>query len=109
MRFLDYKKVKDVERERGKELFGSAKEPSELASKVYSQSLHYPQHTHCYNLDYGRKVQDLRRPISEWRNQQLVVEELSSQTDGQRTKEGRGIDQECKESAGYHTLRERIE
>lgn len=34
MRFLDYKKVKDVEREKAKELFGTAVEPSPLASKV---------------------------------------------------------------------------
>ena len=34
MRFLDYKKVKDMEREKAKELFGTAAEPSALASKV---------------------------------------------------------------------------
>lgn len=34
MRFLDYKKVKDAEREKGKEIFGTHKEPSILASKV---------------------------------------------------------------------------
>ena len=34
MRFLDYKKVKDAEREKAKELFGTAAEPSALASKV---------------------------------------------------------------------------
>lgn len=34
MRFLDYQKVKDVERERAKELFGTAEEPSALASKI---------------------------------------------------------------------------
>lgn len=34
MRFLDYKKVKDVEREKAKELFGTTAEPSALASKV---------------------------------------------------------------------------
>jgi U2 small nuclear ribonucleoprotein A' len=31
---LDYKKVKDVEREKAKELFGTAAEPSALASRV---------------------------------------------------------------------------
>ena len=35
MRFLDYKKVKLAEREKAAELFGSAKEPSALASKVH--------------------------------------------------------------------------
>lgn len=38
MRFLDYKKVKVVEREKAKELFGTAAEPSALASKVGSHS-----------------------------------------------------------------------
>jgi U2 small nuclear ribonucleoprotein A' len=39
VRFLDYKKVKDAEREKGKVLFGTHKEPSQLALKV---SLNYP-------------------------------------------------------------------
>ena len=34
MRFLDYRKVKDVEREKAKELFGTAANPTALASKV---------------------------------------------------------------------------
>ena len=34
MRFLDYKKVKDMEREKAKELFGTAAQPSALVSKV---------------------------------------------------------------------------
>ncbi|KAJ5587216.1 uncharacterized protein N7459_002981 [Penicillium hispanicum] len=34
VRFLDYQKVKDVERERAKEYFGTAEEPSALASKI---------------------------------------------------------------------------
>ncbi|MCJ1472483.1 U2 snRNP complex subunit [Lambiella insularis] len=34
VRFLDYQKVKDVEREKAAELFGSFKEPSALASKI---------------------------------------------------------------------------
>lgn len=34
VRFLDYKKVKDVERKKAVELFGTAAEPSALASKV---------------------------------------------------------------------------
>ncbi|KAF4632147.1 hypothetical protein G7Y89_g5975 [Cudoniella acicularis] len=34
VRFLDYKKVKDVERNKAKELFGTHKEPSALASKI---------------------------------------------------------------------------
>jgi U2 small nuclear ribonucleoprotein A' len=34
VRFLDYQKVKDAERKKAKELFGTAAEPSALASKV---------------------------------------------------------------------------
>jgi len=34
VRFLDYRKVKDVERQKAKELFGTAAEPSALASKI---------------------------------------------------------------------------
>lgn len=34
MRFLDYQKVKQAEREKATELFGTAEEPTELASKV---------------------------------------------------------------------------
>ncbi|KAL2039846.1 hypothetical protein N7G274_007247 [Stereocaulon virgatum] len=34
VRFLDYQKVKDIEREKAKELFGTATEPSALASKI---------------------------------------------------------------------------
>ncbi|KAL8680761.1 MAG: hypothetical protein Q9224_000975 [Gallowayella concinna] len=34
IRFLDYQKVKDVERKKANELFGTVKEPSALASKI---------------------------------------------------------------------------
>lgn len=34
VRFLDYQKVKDVERDKATELFGTLTEPSALASKV---------------------------------------------------------------------------
>ena len=34
VRFLDFRKVKDVERERAKELFGTVAEPTELASRI---------------------------------------------------------------------------
>ncbi|KAJ5091911.1 hypothetical protein NUU61_006781 [Penicillium alfredii] len=34
VRFLDYQKVKDAERAKAKELFGTAEEPSALASKI---------------------------------------------------------------------------
>lgn len=41
MRFLDYQKVKDVERKRAVELFGTEKEPSQLAAKVISPPPHF--------------------------------------------------------------------
>lgn len=34
MRYLDFAKVKDVEREKAQELFGTTEEPTELASKI---------------------------------------------------------------------------
>jgi U2 small nuclear ribonucleoprotein A' len=34
VRFLDYQKVKDVERKQAKELFGTVEQPSALASKI---------------------------------------------------------------------------
>ena len=34
MRYLDFAKVRDVERKKATELFGTAEEPTELASKV---------------------------------------------------------------------------
>ncbi len=34
VRFLDYRKVKDAERQKAKELFGEADAPTELASRV---------------------------------------------------------------------------
>ncbi|PHH64614.1 hypothetical protein CDD81_4225 [Ophiocordyceps australis] len=37
VRFLDYQKVKDVEREKSRELFGSAEEPTALATKILSK------------------------------------------------------------------------
>lgn len=38
VRFLDYRKVKDAERKRAVELFGTAAEPSALAAKVRHSS-----------------------------------------------------------------------
>lgn len=34
MRFLDYQKVREAEREKARELFGTVEEPSELAQKI---------------------------------------------------------------------------
>lgn len=40
VRFLDYQKVKEAERERGRELFGSEEEPTALATKVGLTTTH---------------------------------------------------------------------
>jgi U2 small nuclear ribonucleoprotein A' len=42
VRFLDYQKVKDAERQQAKELFGSADAPTELASQVSGIQQHLP-------------------------------------------------------------------
>jgi len=44
VRFLDYQKVKDVERQKAAELFGTAAEPSALASKVCTTCTSPTQH-----------------------------------------------------------------
>jgi len=45
VRFLDYRKVRDAERQKAKELFGTAAEPSALASKVCLQFNQSPRDT----------------------------------------------------------------
>jgi U2 small nuclear ribonucleoprotein A' len=42
---LDYKKVKDIEREKAKELFATSSAPSALASKVRIHPLFFSRHT----------------------------------------------------------------
>lgn len=46
VRFLDYAKVKEVERKRATELFGTAAEPSALASKVRAFPFHISLNSH---------------------------------------------------------------
>jgi hypothetical protein len=49
VRFLDYQKVKDAERQRAQELFGTEEEPTELAQAVshtsQNKSYIYPHPT----------------------------------------------------------------
>lgn len=45
MRFLDFTKVRDVERRKAQELFGSADEPTELANQVCWNDVKYGLHT----------------------------------------------------------------
>lgn len=63
VRFLDFAKVKDAERERATELFGSADEPSELAKTVaiivqavYLTRLNFPR---SFLRDPAGKCQEL--------------------------------------------------
>lgn len=39
MRFLDFEKVREAERLRAKELFGTVEEPTELATQVWTMYL----------------------------------------------------------------------
>lgn len=39
VRFLDYQKVKEAEREKGRELFGSEEEPTALATQVCTHTM----------------------------------------------------------------------
>ncbi|TVY21301.1 U2 small nuclear ribonucleoprotein A' [Lachnellula arida] len=57
VRFLDYKKVKDAEREKGKEIFGTHKEPSILASKV---SLYQHPDTAYKELTFPCKIMGVK-------------------------------------------------
>lgn len=68
MRFLDYTKVKEAERERGRELFGTDEEPTALASEVRTCLFFFlfawfcdwldpgMELTQDTELDYGQKV-----------------------------------------------------
>lgn len=40
VRFLDYQKVRQAEREKAETVFGTAEEPTELATKVWSLPIH---------------------------------------------------------------------
>ena len=59
VRFLDYQKVKMAEREKAAELFGTATEPSALASKVFTLTFIYYL---CMDtnavLDYGCQIEN---------------------------------------------------
>lgn len=44
MRFLDYQKVRQAEREKAKTVFGTAEEPTELATKVCTRPTYLPAH-----------------------------------------------------------------
>lgn len=59
MRFLDYQKVKQAEREKAKELFGTAEEPTELASKVGTPSARSRLTTNVLSGD-GRQIKGIK-------------------------------------------------
>lgn len=64
MRFLDYQKVKQAEREKATELFGTAEEPTELASKVGKSSAGITFYNTCAKrarpTDQGHQVPDIQ-------------------------------------------------
>ncbi|KAE8351566.1 U2 small nuclear ribonucleo protein A' [Aspergillus coremiiformis] len=60
VRFLDFQKVKDAEREKARELFGTAEEPSALASKIIgikSRTFDVPSGTDRALADKAVRVQ----------------------------------------------------
>lgn len=100
--------MKDAERQKATELFGTAAEPSALASKVGR-----PQELSLLNTNFttdnGRQITDIRHPVSKWHLDRLVFEEHPCEAYRQGAQEGGGDDQECKEFAGYHKIREGAE
>lgn len=59
MRFLDYQKVKQAEREKATELFGTAEEPTELASKVGPPSAGSLLMA-CVLIEDGRQIKGIK-------------------------------------------------
>lgn len=63
VRFLDYQKVKDAERQKARELFGSAEAPTELASRVsgngWTKRVSADNTDACAATDNGCQEQDV--------------------------------------------------
>lgn len=59
MRFLDYQKVKQAEREKATELFGTADEPTELASKVGTPSAESFLTMHALS-DFAQQIKGIK-------------------------------------------------
>lgn len=97
MRFLDYHKVKDAERKKAKELFGTEDAPSDLATKVR----HFPRlrrrtalaSANCFpTLDPGTEVQGHRGAARE--RPRRHVEARPDKTHRRGEEEAAGDDQE---------------
>jgi hypothetical protein len=64
VRYLDFAKVRDIEHKKAKELFGTAEEPTDLASKVpFPRSFSTLIDGVLMIQDYGCQVQRLRCPF----------------------------------------------
>ena len=113
VRFLDYQKVKDVERSHATSLFGTIEEPSALASKVYypptplcslSPFAPFPALTHLQLTDHGHQIPYLRHPLNlrlnnhQWRRSRR--QGIQSEANGEGEETRRDADSECEELAG---------
>lgn len=108
MRFLDYQKVKEAEREQGRELFGTAEEPTALAAKASSLSRPFfrPQGL-TYSADHGQQDQELRCLYE--RLGAGCFAPVTDKTDRRREEAVTGEDQEGDQSAGDHCTGEGAE
>ena len=111
MRFLDFHKVKDAERQRAKELFGIKDAPTELATKVRRSScplgaLVSPL-TLLVLLDPGHKVQGPRD--ASLRGGGRHVQARPDKTHRRGEEEAAGDDQEGQQSGGDYPVREDAE
>lgn len=65
VRFLDFKKVKDVERAKAKEMFGTTAEPSALASKVCLSLRMCKAYMKLTVIDHGCQISDIRSSFNQ--------------------------------------------
>lgn len=82
VRFLDYKKVKDAERQKAAELFGTATEPTSLASQVCLDPHRMLTLGADHPLDYWRQVQDFRHTIGKRLGNNIDDQESAGEADG---------------------------
>lgn len=107
--------MKDVEREKAQELFGTAAEPSALASKVrtipqlpsrpspsLSKTTNFSQLTPVLETDPRHQIPHLRHPrlLPRQRRRQHRRQIIPRQAHREREEEGGGLDQECEKLAG---------
>lgn len=106
MRFLDYVKVKEAEREKGRELFGSAAEPTALATQVSRAEMFQPAIfvQKRPDIDWGGGFEDHRQEVDSQpiRRRRLrgSLEAVEDQAHRGGEEEAPGQDQEGDQPAG---------